>query len=509
MTPFTESVWQPVPATNPFAVLPDAVTMRLWLVAGAWFALGAVVGTAALLVRYRRASATERGRLLLVLPLAVAVPPALLLSQLGAPGGGGAEMVTVTLLAVAVVATMLRHGVLDVDVVLNRALVYGLLAASLVGAYVADVVLVAAAVGQRTSWLPPAVAAGVTALALQPLLHRLRFGVTRLLYGDRATPDVVVQRVRVAGDGVAGNAASDVLSAAAAELTPALRVPWARIEIEGDVGQAGTIRTAGRALPLVHGGEAVGTLTVGARWDGERPSPAVERALRAVTRQLGTTVHALLLARRLAGARERLVTAREDERRRIRRDLHDGLGPALAGLSLGLEGAEELAKRDADAAVALLGELRSQAEHAVSDVRRVVEGLRPPALDDLGLAGAVEAELARLASPRLAVRLDVPAELPDLSAAVEVAALRIVGEAAHNVCRHADAATCRVRLAVQGRWLTVRVEDDGTGIAAGTVPHVGLDSMVERAEEVGGRLEVTTGAGTGTVVAAWLPVGAT
>jgi signal transduction histidine kinase len=299
-----------------------------------------------------------------------------------------------------------------------------------------------------------------------------------------------------------------VLRAAATELVAALRVPWARIEVEGDAGQAGAARTSGRTLPLTHRGEPVGTLTVGARWDGERPSAADERALQAVSRQLGATVHALLLARRLAGARERVVTAREDERRRIRRDLHDGLGPALAGLTLGLEGAEELARRDAVAAVRLLGPLRVQAQEAVGDVRRIVEGLRPPALDDLGLAGAVEAELARLASPRLVFRLDVPTELPDLPAAVEVAALRIVGEAAHNVCRHAEATTCRVALAVQGHRLTVRVEDDGTGIPAGAAPHVGLDSMAERAEEVGGRLEVSSG-GTGTVVSARLPAGPT
>jgi signal transduction histidine kinase len=352
------------------------------------------------------------------------------------------------------------------------------------------------------------VAAGVTALALQPLLHRLRTGVSRMLYGDRASPDLVVQRVRVAGDGVAGTTASDVLRAAATELVAALRVPWARIEVEEDAGQAGTARTSGRSLPLTHRGEPVGTLTVGARWDGERPSAADDRALQAVTRQLGATVHALLLARRLAGARERVVTAREDERRRIRRDLHDGLGPALAGLTLGLEGAEELAGRDPVAAVRHLGPLRAQAQEAVGDVRRIVEGLRPPALDDLGLAGAVEAQLARLASPRLAVRLDVPADLPDLPAAVEVAALRIVGEAAHNVCRHAAATTCRVALAVQGHWLTVRVEDDGAGIRDGVEPHVGLDSMAERAEEVGGRLEVSSG-GTGTVVSARLPAGPT
>jgi signal transduction histidine kinase len=280
-----------------------------------------------------------------------------------------------------------------------------------------------------------------------------------------------------------------------------------RVSVDGDVGAAGEQRTDGRTVEIRLGNEQLGTLAVGARWDGERLGPADEQALDAAGRQLAVTAEAYLLARRLADARERLVGAREDERRRIRRDLHDGLGPALAGITAALEGLEEIARTDPAAAAAALPDLRAAARAAVGDVRRLVDGLRPPALDELGLVAALDEELRRL-QQATGVRCSIaaPGRLPALPAAVEVAAMRITLEAATNVVRHASATSCAVTVEVGDRQLVVRVDDDGTGLRPDTTPGVGLVSMRERAEEVGGAVEVAARPEGGTRVSAVLPL---
>ena len=495
--PFSWSLWQAVPVENPLALDP-ASTALPERIAAVWSVAGSAVAATALVVRHRRGDR----RVGLVLVPAVLMPPALATSLLGPTGLP--EMVVGIALAVTVTWAMLRHRVLDVDILVNRALVYGLLAASLIGAYVAVVALTAQAVGSTTSWFPGAVAAAVVAVVLGPLLQHLRAGVDRFLHGHRGEPAEVM--ARLAGTG-AGGAVEDVLDRAAAVLQAALRVPWVRVDVGGRTALVGAPRTAGRRLELRHGDEDVGMLEIGARYDGERGTAADERVLAAVTAQFAGTAHALLLAQRLAGARERLVAAREDERRRIRRDLHDGLGPSLAGISAGLEGAEEIARTDPGTAIGLLTGLREQTREAVADIRRLVDGLRPPALDSLGLIGAVRQELGYLVGVGdLVVRLSAPDRLPELGASTEVAALRILLEAVHNVRRHARATTCEVDVDVDGTDLVLAVADDGVGMDADATPHVGLESMRERAEEVGGDLRIETRGGAGTTVRARLPI---
>jgi two-component system, NarL family, sensor kinase len=412
-------------------------------------------------------------------------------------------MVVAIALAVTVTVSMLRHRMFDLDVVVNRAAVHGLLVVSLFGAYVTVVALVSEVIDGDAAWPAGAVAAVVVAALTGPLLSRLRTGVDRLMYGDRGRPDAVAGRLVVATTGVL----SDVLGAAAEALRAALRVPGVVVEIGADRGTAGEPRTEGHDADIDLRGERVGRLVVGARWDGERRTAADERALEAAARQLAVTAEAYLLARRLADARERVVGAREDERRRIRRDLHDGLGPALAGITAALEGLEEMGRTDPVAAAAALPELRAQARATVGDVRRLVDGLRPPTLDELGLAGALREELGRLdRATGVRCTLAVPEGLPSLPAAVEVAALRIALEAATNAVRHASAASCTVVLAMDDGRLTVQVEDDGIGLPADAVAGVGLSSMRERAEEVGGALTVAGRQEGGTHVVAVLPL---
>jgi signal transduction histidine kinase len=246
-------------------------------------------------------------------------------------------------------------------------------------------------------------------------------------------------------------------------------------------------------ITLLYSGQREGELVAAPREPDRGFSAADRRTLEAVGRQVAVAAHAVRLAHDLRGSRERLVLAREEERRRLRRDLHDELGPTLAALALELETAQ------ADRADVRLERAALRAREAVADVRRLVHDLRPPTLDELGLVGALREQ-----AHRLSASVDAPDDLGPLPAAVEAAAYRIASEALANAVRHAGASTCVVGLERQNGRLFVWVRDDGSGIPVDARPGVGLTSMRERAEELGGTLEVVGGAGT--QVRAILPV---
>jgi signal transduction histidine kinase len=198
----------------------------------------------------------------------------------------------------------------------------------------------------------------------------------------------------------------------------------------------------------------------------------------------------------------------KEERRRLRRDLHDGLGPTLAGMALGLDALDGLISTDPGAAKLLIADLKAEATNSVTNVRRVVYGLGPPALDEFGLVRAIAARVDRVRSghPELAIRFDVPGQLPALSAATEVAAYRIAVESLSNVARHAQAHTCNLRILIApSEELQLEVTDDGIGIN-GNPPGVGLTGMRERAAELGGRCTVSANPSGGVRVLAALPL---
>jgi signal transduction histidine kinase len=207
----------------------------------------------------------------------------------------------------------------------------------------------------------------------------------------------------------------------------------------------------------------------------------------------------------LRRSRESLVSAREEERRRLRRDLHDGVGPQLAALMLELETASELVSENLEAS-ALMAKLSERTGEIVSDVRRSAHALRPPALDELGLVGALQDGAMQYGSAGLHVSVESPEELSQLPAAVEVACYRIVQEALTNVVRHARASHCSIRIRLEeARALSIEVEDDGRGIRDEDRAGVGMMSMRERTEELGGRCTVRRLEGGGTLVEAYLP----
>jgi signal transduction histidine kinase len=215
------------------------------------------------------------------------------------------------------------------------------------------------------------------------------------------------------------------------------------------------------------------------------------------------TVRVAQLAVELQTSRSRLVTAREEERRRLRRDLHDGLGPSLAAITLKLQVATS--KRDDRERGALLTEIRDETQAAVTEVRRVVDDLRPPAIDEVGLVAAIRQRAASLSTEGLHYEVDGPDPLPTLPAAVEVAAFRIASEAMANVAKHSGASRCRIDLQLDD-ILTVTISDNGHGPELAAPRGVGWTSMRERAAELGGSCTIARRSDGGVIVAATLPL---
>jgi len=414
---------------------------------------------------------------------------------------------------IALGAAILRGEAFEPTVLVRRTLAYAALTAAVVALYSALVAVLGQLLEQRLSFVTSLVATGIVAVLFQPLRERLQRLVDRLLPGRRDDPYLVVSRLTRRLEATTDPA--QVLPVVAETVAQELGLPYAAIE-SGLDGQAQPVAVHGQPvgpltrLPLVQQGEPKGALVLGPRVPGERFAAAPW--LDDLARHVAAAVHTARLAGDLQRSRERLVTAREEERRRLRRDLHDGLGPTLAGVALGLEAAQNTLDRDPGTVQRLLGSLRADTQAAIADIRRLVYELRPPVLD-LGLDVALHEQAANLVSRSrgreagaLLVTVDAPSELTGLPAAVEVAAYRIAMEALHNAARHSGARSCCVRLHLNG-GLELEVTDDGIGLPDGYRAGVGLQSMRERAAELGGTCTVQRVPAGGTKVHAHLPLG--
>lgn len=421
---------------------------------------------------------------------------------------------SVCLVPISVAVAILHYRLYDLDLLVNRTLVYGTLTVAVIASYVGVVSYVGSLFRSTDELVLSLVATGVIAVVFQPLRERVQRTIDRLLYGRRHEPYAVLSGL---GRRLETTLASDALiEAVVGTVRESLQLSYAAIALRfGDdtaVAAASGVPTAAPLrFPLTHQGEVVGELLLSPR-RGEELTSTDRRLLDDLARQAGVVVHAVRLTSELRqanahlrAAREQLVSAREEERRRLRRDLHDGLGPRLASLTLRLEAARDGLVHEPEAAT-LLGDLAERTRAAIAEIRRLVADLRPAALDDLGLVAALAeaaAEYERLG--RLRIRVDGPG-LPALPAAVEVAAYRIALEAMTNVVRHASAQRCVVSLAIDasGRLL-LDVQDDGCGISYGASGGVGISSMRERAAELGGSCSVGPSPG-GTRVTAVMPL---
>ncbi|MEV7625905.1 histidine kinase [Actinoplanes sp. NPDC089786] len=520
---------------------PALIMLRVAWLGIAATAIGMIVVLGALVARFRRAALPVRRQLLCAGAAGVTVLLGELLDTAGVPVAWVAEGVALPL---ALTVAILRLGLWDLDVHVNRALVWLVMSAGVTAAYI---LIVGVVLGQGIS-LPVLALTALVATGFEPVRRLLQRAVDRLLYGHRDDPYAVLSRLGRHLEEVVAPAAA--LPRLVAAITDELRVPYAAVRI---TGHASALVEHGRpavppiSFPLITHRQEVGALLVSPRQTGGGFTRSERRLLRALARQAAVAVDAHRLTLDLQRSRERIVLAREEERRRLRTDLHDGLGPGLAGIAMQVRAA----RRHADpTGQDLLDRLVSDLSSCSAELRHLVDALHPPALDG-GLPDALRLAASRLSSGPLTVTVDCPASLGLLPAAVEVSALRIVAEAITNAVKHSGGTTCSVVVRRHppvdnsaelsgpgatflpthkggggggGGELELIIVDDGVGLrqcdaqrdearrgdaygcSGQSAGGVGLGSMRERAEELNGTCEIGPASPRGTRVVARLPI---
>jgi two-component system NarL family sensor kinase len=500
--PFPEpyqDIARPVPSI-------PGVGFGVWLV-GLPLLLGYLIGaTLAARSRLRKATGADRLQLLWFAWVALLVPVGLGACFLDDAINGTQTGLTIaaislagTMIPVAIGVAILRYQLFDIELVVSKTLLYTSLVTIVSAVYAAVVFGFGSLISNRG--VAGFVAVMVVAVLVEPLRSRLHHRAQHWVYGDRSDPYLALSRL---GDRLQETLAPlEVLSTVCEALIEALRLRYAAIALSGPDGLR-VVTHAGdatgrevRSIPLAYQGKSMGELTV----EGGQLSPADERLLNDLARQAGVAVHAVRLSLDLQHSRTRLVAAQEEERRRLRRDLHDGLGPELASIVMRLDGARLMSSGDL---TPVLTDLLAQTRGAVTEIRRLVEGLRPPSLDEVGLAGALRQQAARLSEGPVSISVTDNLLTGPLPAAVEVAAYRIAVEAMTNAVRHSHAARCHVDLVLNGH-LEVDVRDDGVGVTGARTDGVGVASMQERAAELGGTCVVRIRPEGGTEVHAELP----
>ena len=490
---------------NPYGI-SAAPWLRYVTLVGAFLTLigGSIAGLVAVAARLRRATGLQRSQLLWLVMGGLVLVLCLVVGVVANDTSWLSDgLFTLGLLGppVAIAVAMVRHQLFDVEFAVNRTLVLSVLTVLVVGVY-AVVVL---AIGQVAAGSPAGlVAVAAAALVASAARSSVQRWVDRLLFGHRRDPYAVLTRVE--RQVAAASEPVEALQRLVDGLRAALRLPYAAFVGEVQV-VSGTPRAGWDVVPANALGQPVGELHVGLRSRGEQLSDDERGAVEEVAARAGTLAYAARLVADVSESRARIVAAREEERRRLRADLHDGVGPVLAGSAHQLDAlARRLEAEGQTEHAARARELRDRLRGTVADVRHAVHGLRPPVLDQLGLAGALRDLVAGFDVP--ACRAEVPDDLGTLPAAVEVNAYAIAAEAVTNAVRHSAASRLSLGAQLREGTLVVEVVDNGRGVPKGGRSGVGLRSMSERASEVGGRLEVVAAEGGGTVVRAALPVGA-
>lgn len=481
--------------------------------------ISAVLGPVAIAVRARRAAPALKTPLRWGAISAVLVLLGMVLEVLPAFGFPrvGWTAVTAALVFPAATALMIaRYGLYDIDRIVHRSMLYGALVLAAGGVYA--VALPTTGWLINTMWKPDGpdplaqsevaaqaaaiVAAAAAVLAVLLLRSWLYEFLERRLYGYAARPYELLSSL-ASGVGTALTP-GEMLGAVVDGVADGLRVPYAAVFLaprESPEQAVGDRRPwPVTSLDLVHRGDTIGQLVVQQRAPDEPWTRRERKLLAALAAQVAAPAAAVRLIRDLQQARERLVTAREEEKRRLRKDLHDGVGPVLSGVRMQLR-----ALAGTSAAEPGLSGIEEDLALASDELRRAIDGLRPPGLDR-GLVPALRGVVERhVQAGDAEIALDIPETL-DLPAAVEVALYRILDEALTNCVRHAAASS--VQVAVQRRTDAVEltVTDDGRGFAGPRDDGVGTESMRQRCEEIGGRFTIAAAAPTGTVVAATLPL---
>lgn len=512
--------WPLGPPASPLAVTSETARNALGWATGVGMVLvvvAAVGGLVSMWAHFRSDEPARRAQLRWLLAGAAAVALNVLMDPVDVIVGDVVDadilmqllqVVALPLLPLTAAVAVLRHRLWGIDTVINRAVFWLTASASVLALYAGSVVVTGAVLGSRGA-TASAMAAGVVAVAFQPIRSRLQAWVDRMVYGDRGDPLAVARRL---GSTLRGNDGPDsALQQVAETLGRSLNLEMAAIELDGPppdtrVAHWGPDREPDAVFPLTYRGEHIGALLIGCQ-AGDEITPRFREAINDLCPQAAAVAAASRFEHELIHANRRIIMARDDERLRLRRDLHDGLGPALAGMALGISAARNHVEGgDAGRAVGLLDELAGELERKVEEIRAIVYGLRPPQLDDLGLLGAIRHHLHRYAAAPVSLEMQSVDGLPALAAATESAAYHVVVAAVDNAVRHAKAATCTVQIAFHDDHLVLVVEDDGCGVNG--PEGVGIRSMRERTCGVDGTLRISRGATGGTVVTAHFPLGA-
>ena len=455
----------------------------------------ALLALAAIVVRIKRAAPVERGPLIWAAASTALLILGMVLEAVNVPYT--AIMVALVFPAAGVIA-IARYGLYDIDTVVHRSLLYGTLTLVVAGVYAAVTALV---VATRWAVVPEAFAAAAAVVAVLPLRTWLQRLLNRWLYGASGRPmELLTALARGVGTALTPG---DMLTEVVEGIATGLRVPYVAVLLEpGDR----TERTAGSqrpwpvtALALVHQGARIGDLVVQQRAADEPWNRRERSLLDALALQVAAPAATVRLIRDLEHARERLVTTREEERRRLRKDLHDGVGPALSGARMQLRAAVSALGPVANGSA--MRAIEEDLSLASTELRRAIEGLRPPALDR-GLAPALAGVVDRHLQTGLVIDLALPDRLEDVPAAIEVALYRVLDEALTNCVRHAAATRVTVEVRRTETGLALVVADDGRGHAGPRPGGVGSESMRQRCEELGGSFTVEQAVPHGTVVTA-------
>ncbi|GHH47458.1 sensor histidine kinase [Lentzea cavernae] len=460
--------------------LAKTITLVAVIVAG----ISVLAAVVSLALRWRRAEGDERRSLVWAFAL---LTLAVVATVVETTDGHVAWIVGVLAFPAAAVIAIVRYGLYDISLLIHRSLLYGSLTVVLLLVYLGVMVGAGELLTDDTEVIG-VVAAG---LAFAPIRSWMQRKLDLWLYGQRSDPYATLSMLSEKLE-----RSQDVLPTVAATVAESLKLPYVAIRGGSVLAEHGRSRGWPQLrFPMTYRGSSVGDLVVEPRAPDERLTDRELNLLVDLARSTAPAAQSIKLTADLQLARERLVRAREEERLRLRRDLHDGVGPALVGIRLQLRA---LRRSLGD----VLDPVLADVDTTAVEVRSLVDGLRPPILDQ-GLALAVRDEAARFNGD---LRVEVDAEPIDgLSAAVEVAAYRIVAEALTNTARHSGASKCVITVRADGD-LVVEIVDDGRGVAAGSRPGVGLDSMRERCAELGGSCTVGPAEPHGTRVVARIPL---
>jgi signal transduction histidine kinase len=438
-----------------------------------------------------------------------------------------------TAIPVTLAMAVMRRRLWDIDPLVKRTLVYAALTVSVVLLYTCAVLYLGQLFQSGNGFFVSLLATAIVSVAFAPLKEWLQRHINRLMKGRHDEPYEVLLEL---GNQLIRPLPPDaMLDAVVRTVKSALRLPYTGIAI-GVGGHETVVASDGEpvdnplAFPIIHRGEEVGTLYTASRSPGEAFSSEDGKLLDVLLRQAGPIVENVkmtlgmkLLVQDLQESREKLVLAREEERRQIRNNLHDDLAPRLAALALNAATAQKYVAKEPAAAIEMLADLRQVIRSTVEEIRTLVHDLRPPTLDELGLVGAIQIRIDELNKPALKlagerradsllIRLDAPSSLPAMPAAVEVAVYRIVTESLANVVKHAQATSCTVRLDISPAMeLLIEITDNGSGIhsmpqTSASTGGIGLGSIRERAAELGGQCAIERTEQGGTRVSAILPL---